>query len=220
MTHRTRLALAALGTAAVALTVAAVLGAGEPTTIAVSRQAKVAEEGPTAPRLVAPVDPARRSMARQGQGREAFGGSSTEANLTRASDQELRRLREENRVLRKELETLRREQRESAHDAALDSAYGAWLSTLRKEELPPEDALAMVEYYATEWPVRLQPHEGLWIAERQLRDDWERFGDSADEAVIHYLGAERILSEIPAEAAAAWRALWRREGIISDPPRR
>jgi hypothetical protein len=50
----------------------------------------------------------------------------------------------------------------------------------------------------TEFPVELRAGEVEWLVESYRTDDWKMYGELYEEALLVYLGAERVLAVLPA----------------------
>lgn len=84
--------------------------------------------------------------------------------------------------------------RQAEERAALepDGQIGQWAALLPPAALPDEHTRLVMASLLHDYPVELQPEEGLWLAERVQADDWYAWGPSIDEAIVAFLGAERI----------------------------
>jgi len=96
-------------------------------------------------------------------------------------------------------------------------SLGRWLSLLRPEERPSEQVLRRLGGYLKPYEgVVLAPYEGLWLAERTVEDDWLSYGPTIDEAIISYLGPQRLAQEVEAEQLELLSLLWAEEGYFSE----
>lgn len=94
--------------------------------------------------------------------------------------------------------------RQAEERAALepDGQIGAWAAALPPGSVPDERTRLTMASLLHDYPVELQPDEGLWLVERIQLGDWYLWGPSADEAIIAFLGAGRIAQDCtPAQLA-------------------
>lgn len=122
--------------------------------------------------------------------------------------------------LRRELEACQRRVHWMEVELAVAGAENAegplaqWLATLRPEEIPDAKITRAIGYVLQDYPVHLSPDEGLWLAERFRLNDWKLYAPTIDEAVIGYLGSDRIASEVSGERLEALRLEWQEEGFF------
>ncbi len=92
------------------------------------------------------------------------------------------------------LHTLRFLTRQLEEQAALEpeGQIGLWAASVAPGALPDEHTRLVMASMLHDYPVELQAEEGLWLAERIRVQDWHLWGPSVDEAIIAFLGAERI----------------------------
>lgn len=76
---------------------------------------------------------------------------------------------------------------------------GRWLSLLQDFERPPAEVLRSMHRYLAPFPVELTVAEGLWLRERIEQEDWKAWGATIDEALISFLGVERLRRELEPE---------------------
>lgn len=110
---------------------------------------------------------------------------------------ELVELRARVRDLEAELaspDALRYRLRQAEIRAALepDGQVGFWAQAVGPGGAPDEHTQLCMASLLHDYPVELQPDEGLWLAERVQADDWPSWGPSVDEAIVAFFGAERI----------------------------
>lgn len=74
-----------------------------------------------------------------------------------------------------------------------------WVETLRPEERPSQETLALMAEYLHDYPVVLRTEEGLWLAERIVKKDWKLWGETVDDAIFAYLGEVRLSKELSPE---------------------
>lgn len=99
-------------------------------------------------------------------------------------------------------DALRYRLRQAEIRAALepDGQIGFWARALGPGSAPDEHTQLCMASLLHDYPVELQPEEGLWLAERVQADDWYAWGPSVDEAIVAFFGAERI-AQARADAA-------------------
>lgn len=102
---------------------------------------------------------------------------------------ELERAREECRRVEQELDECR-------HPGT--SPLGAFVR-LPEYATMSDSSREYIRSMLDDLPVRLQPGEGAWIAERVERDDWKLFAKTTNETLIGFLGPGRVLAEMPPE---------------------
>jgi hypothetical protein len=77
-----------------------------------------------------------------------------------------------------------------------EGTFGAWVGSLLPEERPHEDTLLEIASRLRDFEgLRLQAHEGLWLAERIELEDWPA-GEDQTAVFIRYLGPERVAREL------------------------
>jgi len=91
---------------------------------------------------------------------------------------------------------------------------GRWLASLQPEERPATPTLRVMADVLRPYPVELTAADGLWVAERIEAKDWLEWGESADEAIIAFLGPNRIAAEVPPDALERLRQEWAAEGLF------
>ena len=77
-----------------------------------------------------------------------------------------------------------------------EGQVGTWAKLLRPEEKPDQATMLEMSRFLVAYPVVLQPHEGLWLAERIVKDDWKLWAPTVDEAIFTYLGEARLQREL------------------------
>lgn len=93
---------------------------------------------------------------------------------------------------------------------------GRWLAELPEDLRPGEDTVRRLAEHMEAYPVELSEQEGLWVSERIEAKDWKNWGPTIDEALIVYLGPDRLVRELPEEALASLREEWREEGLFPE----
>lgn len=91
---------------------------------------------------------------------------------------------------------------------------GEWLRLIREDERPDGPTLRLMADYLRPYPVRLDVSEGLWLQERIREGDWKNWGPTIDEAIISFLGPQRIAREVDPERLASLREDWKEEGYF------
>lgn len=122
-------------------------------------------------------------------------------------------LLEENARLRLELHALRVSDALNRAEGST-GPIGEWARTANVDVLPSLDTMLLASEYLADYPVRLAYHEGLWLFARMERDDWLDWGPTVDEALILYLGPQRIAAEVEPEHLAKLAAEWEAEGYF------
>lgn len=92
--------------------------------------------------------------------------------------------------------------------------YGAFLASYEADEINAPYLLYAIEDWLREFPVFLLPGEATWIVERTAADDWGLYGQSCQEAVILFLGPDRLVAELPETRLAELRAEWAEEAYF------
>lgn len=77
---------------------------------------------------------------------------------------------------------------------------GDWLVMVEEDQRPPLAILRGMPIVLEDYPVQLSLEEGQWVAARIELRDWSNWGPTADEAIIEYLGPERLAAELPDQA--------------------
>jgi len=76
-------------------------------------------------------------------------------------------------------------------------------SSLLDEELLQMEATdserRKVSATLSEFPVDVRTGEVAWLVESYRTDDWKMYGELYEEALLVYLGADRVLAVLPAE---------------------
>lgn len=104
---------------------------------------------------------------------------------------------ESERILRLEILALRARVAELETLISLrEGQIGNWVRLLHPEEVPDQATQLSMSRLLLMYPVVLQPHEGLWVAERIKKNDWKTFADTIDEALFQYLGEARLRQEL------------------------
>jgi hypothetical protein len=91
---------------------------------------------------------------------------------------------------------------------------GRWLATLQETERPERETLKQLAWLLAPYPVDITREEGLWLTERITLNDWATWGASIDEAIILFLGPDRLARELPIERVTQLRADWQEEGYF------
>jgi len=99
-------------------------------------------------------------------------------------------LREENTKLQTELLRLRYPE---------ESPYGLFLRSYEGEQITDPAERRFIELTLADFPFFLRAGEATWLVERHRADDWKEFAETRDEAVIRFLGPQRILAEASPE---------------------
>tara|TARA_R110002096_G_C14661938_1_gene728384 strand:- start:3601 stop:4104 length:504 start_codon:yes stop_codon:yes gene_type:complete len=68
--------------------------------------------------------------------------------------------------------------------------------------------VSLVDEVTEPYGVRMTVAEGLWVAERLERRDWLEWGETADEAIILFLGPGRIAAEVSPTRLAELQQEW------------
>lgn len=127
-------------------------------------------------------------------------------------EEEITALETERKALREQVAFLQlallREQNPEA------TPLGAFLHSEEAEAIPEEQIRVHVREWLERFPVFLRPGEATWIAERERIDDWLQFGRTAQLAVIHFLGINRLKAELPEERLAELREYYEEEGLF------
>jgi hypothetical protein len=86
------------------------------------------------------------------------------------------------------LEAMRFQVRQLECKAALepDGQIGLWAATV--DVVPDEATLLRMAQLLHDYPVELQPEDGLWLVDRIRLDDWYTFAPTVDEAIAAYFG--------------------------------
>lgn len=138
---------------------------------------------------------------------------SEQALEARSHEHDLADLRVEERRLRARVRWLETELA-LCGSTITETTVGSWLQTVNVEERPDERTIRRMAEMLDDYPVTLLPWEGLWLAERVTEQDWKEWGPTIDEAIILYLGAARIASEVTAERLQALQEDWLEEGYF------
>lgn len=91
---------------------------------------------------------------------------------------------------------------------------GSWMEFLPAADLPATEDLVLMSEYMRDYPVTLAPYEGAWLFERMAKEDWLDWGPTIDEAIILYLGPERLRQELTPEQFVALASEWEEEGYF------
>ena len=79
-----------------------------------------------------------------------------------------------------------------------DSPWGHALRMPEIEAIADDKVRSSIRSWLEEdFPILVQPGELTWIAERERSGDWKRFAPTMTEAMVIYLGPERLLREMP-----------------------
>lgn len=98
---------------------------------------------------------------------------------------------------------------------AVDVPLGRWILSLPAAQRPDARTLHLMSEYLEPYPLVPLPDEWLWLAERTRLDDWDDWGPTIDEAIILFLGADRIAREVSPDALAVLRDEWSEEGYFN-----
>lgn len=143
-----------------------------------------------------------------------------EPEATTVSEQAVKARSPEHDELRVEVRRLRARIRWLEIELALcgseitETTVGRWLKTVEEEERPDERTIRLMAEMLDDYPVTLHPWEGLWLAERMAAGDWKEWGPTIDEAIILYLGAARIASEVGPDRLRELQGDWLEEGYF------
>lgn len=136
-----------------------------------------------------------------------------------AAEVELVRLRERVAVLEAQLtniESVRFQMRQLELKAALepDGQIGQWALSMTAP--PDEHTQLIMASLLYDYPVELQPEEGLWLIDRIEAKDWYLWGPSADEAIIQYFDPARIAEGCTPMQLAHLKSEWAEAGYFKD----
>jgi hypothetical protein len=105
-----------------------------------------------------------------------------------AAEQEVTRLRGELAEATRKLDAMRFPE---------DTPYGAFLASPEADQIADAAIRRGIKACLDEFPVFLRPGEATWIAEREVANDWRQYGRSTQEALVYFLGPERLAAEVP-----------------------
>lgn len=90
-----------------------------------------------------------------------------------------------------------------------------WIAHAPTDAKPTPSQVYMVADMLEEYPVRMTEAEAAWIGERTRLNDWKQYAPTISEAVIQFLGATRIASEVAPGTLAQLREDWSEEGYFA-----
>lgn len=98
-------------------------------------------------------------------------------------------------------------------------AVGRWLAALPPEEserwrTTEAELLQEMVLCLEDYPVQLLHTEALWMMERIRKDDWLDWGPFPEQAIVLFLGPERLKRELTEEQLAPLREYWSEEGYF------
>lgn len=98
-------------------------------------------------------------------------------------------------ALREQLSEVRLEIERLRYPA--DTPYGHFLRSYEAKQITDPAMRDKVRYTLDDIPVVLRPGEASWIVRRYQEKDWKSYAPTVEEAVIRFLGPQRVLREAP-----------------------
>lgn len=86
-----------------------------------------------------------------------------------------------------------------------DTPYGAFLASDEAKDITDPAVRQTMKAWLEVFPIILRSGEASWLAERAIANDYGKYGEHSEEAVILFLGVQRLEAELPPELLAEFR---------------
>lgn len=84
--------------------------------------------------------------------------------------------------------------------------FGHFLRSPEGQSITDKNEREAIKWWLNELPVFLRPGEATWLVERLRLKDWKQYAVYHQDAVVNFLGRQRLLGELPAEKIEELRA--------------